>query len=614
MSADSKKEVLKSIRQRKYLNKSFDSMRADLLEYAKTYYGDRLKDFSEASMGGLLLDFAAYVGDVQSFYMDHQFSELDIETAVETDNIERHIRTSGVEIVGASPAVVRATFYVEVPATIVNNQYVPLEEAIPIIQEGSVFTADNGTSFNLVESIDFSARDRSGILRANIILGETRNGIPDTFIMSRAGICVSGEATYETFTIGNDFTPFREISLSNSNATEITSVTDTYGNVFYEVNALTQDVVYRGVSNGTEDEDDVQETLEIVPAPYRFTKAVDLSTRTTTLTFGGGSADSLHDDVIPDPSEFAIPLYGKKTFPRLVINPDNLLQTNTLGIATVNTTYTCHYRHGGGLSHNIEAGTLRDVTTLRMTFPGNPSPTVAAAIRSSTEVTNLERGSGGEDSPTIDELKERVPAQRNAQSRVVTKEDLLSRIYTMPSNFGRVFRAGIRPNQNNPLATQLFIISRNENKQLIISPDTLKKNLRIYLNSFRLLNDAIDILDARVLNLKLNFDIVTDPNSNKTLILQNILAKLKKYFDIKNFQIDQPIVINEITNLIFNHPGVVSVSKVEFVNISGTVNNRQYSDETFDVRGNTKKGIIIIPPGSIIEIRHPDVDIVGHAT
>jgi hypothetical protein len=73
MAADSKKDSLKSVRQRKFLNKSFDALRADLLEYAKIHYPDKIKDFSESSMGGLLLDLAAYVGDMQSFYFDHPY-------------------------------------------------------------------------------------------------------------------------------------------------------------------------------------------------------------------------------------------------------------------------------------------------------------------------------------------------------------------------------------------------------------------------------------------------------------------------------------------------------------------------------------------------------------
>ena len=149
--ADSKKEVLKSVRQRKYLNKSFDSMRADLLTYARTYYADKIQDFSEASLGGLFLDFAAFVGDSNSFYLDHQFSELDPETAVEPANIERMLRSAGVKIVGASPAIVTVTFFIEVPAELVNGSYRPREDCLPIVLEDTVLTSENVTSSFLLK-------------------------------------------------------------------------------------------------------------------------------------------------------------------------------------------------------------------------------------------------------------------------------------------------------------------------------------------------------------------------------------------------------------------------------------------------------------------------------
>ena len=79
---------LKAKKQRRYLNRDFDGFRKELLDYARTYFPDKIQDFSEASMGGLLLDFASYVGDNLSYYLDHQFHELNPLTAVEAKNID----------------------------------------------------------------------------------------------------------------------------------------------------------------------------------------------------------------------------------------------------------------------------------------------------------------------------------------------------------------------------------------------------------------------------------------------------------------------------------------------------------------------------------------------
>jgi len=180
------------------------------------------------------------------------------------------------------------------------------------------------------------------------------------------------------------------------------------------------------------------------------------------------------------------------------------------------------------------------------------------------KINNSNNASGGENAPSLDDLKLLIPAYRNAQSRIVTRQDLLARVYTMPSNFGRVFRASVRANPNNPLSSLLFILSRDSAGNLIVSPDSLKNNLTKYLNDFRMISDAVDILDAQVINLQLRFSVTVDENSNKTSVVQQAIAKLKDYFQIKNFQIDQVIAISDIQNIIYNTNGVMSITDLRF--------------------------------------------------
>ena len=610
---DSKKEILKQIKQRKYLNKDFAGFKQDLLDYARIHFPDQIKDFSDTSLGGMFLDLAAYVGDVQSFYLDHQFHELDSTTAVESRNIERHLRSAGVPIVGASPAVVEITVSLEVPADTSVSPPVPLQAALPIVNSGTTFASDGSISFELVDDMDFSEKSSDGILLASVkISKKDANNNPTAFILARKGIALSGTRQVESFSTG-DFEAFKRFALSKENVTEIISVVDSQGNQYYEVDYLTQDTVFKGMVNKNEDNELVKENLSLMLAPYRFTKTTNLQTRLTSLVFGGGSAASLDDDVVPDPSEFAMPLYGKKTFSRFTLNPGNLLKTTTFGAITPNSTITVEYRFGGGLNHNISSGAIRGVAILNVTFPTTVAPNIASFVRKSIDAVNILSAGGGEDAPAVDELKIRIPAIRASQSRIVNKEDLIARVYTMPSNFGRVYRASVRSNPNNPLATQLFIVSRDKQGQLVVSPDGLKKNLQKYLNSFRMISDAIDILDTQVINLKVEFSVVIDPTKNKKLVLQNIVSRLSKYFAAKHFEIDQPIILSDLNNLIYNNAGVISVTSINVKNLSGFVNGRDYSPSQFDVSTATVKGIVIPSPGSIFEIRYKKHDLVGSA-
>jgi hypothetical protein len=610
------KTNLTQIRQRRYLGRDFDSLRATLLDYARQYYPNQIQDFSDASVGGLFLDLAAYVGDNMSFYLDHLYGELNYDTATEIDSIERALINVNIPINGAAPATVRTTIYIEVP--VLNpDDVLPDVNLLPVIKEGSIFSSNSGVKFTLIEDVSFAISptdDGNYILNpdAQMSIGKVRSsdGAVLTYLLSLSGLCVSGQEIKEIFQLGG-FVPFRRFTLGSSNVTEIIKVYDDYGNTYYEVGSLTHDVVYKNVLNSSSDSALVKDGLRVIPAPYRFTKSNSLSTRETTITLGGGNANTLEDDIIPDPSEFAIAFPYSKTISRIPVNPEKLLTTNTLGIAASDTNLNVIYRSGGGLFHNVSPGTIRTINNINVVFPLNPSNSSSSKVKNSIEISNNERASGGEDPLTIDELVALIPGVKNSQERIVTKEDLLARVYTMPSNFGRVFRASIASNPNNPLATQLFIISRNTSQKLVTSPDTLKNNIKKYLNSYRMISDAIDILDARVVNLQLKFTVVVDPALNRSTVLVTILNKLQDQFNIKKMYIDQPIVISNVINTIFTVTGVIAVDNVQFINVSGYINNKEYSEVTHDIQNYTRRQMIFPPPGGIFEIRYPEIDIVA---
>lgn len=615
MGIDIKKKIKKE-KVRNFLAKDFNGFRAEILQYARTYFPDKIQDFTEASLGGLFLDMAAMVGDTMSFYLDHQFNELNPLTAVENDNILRHLRTAGVKITGSAPASVLVRFYIEVPAEKSSKGvYQPIHNTLPVILTGTTMESADGIVFNLVEDIDFSEKDDQSIYKARVTVSETNaDGTPATYIMSREALCVSGKETTETFTIGNSHVPFRKLVLKDVNITDIISVTDTQGNKYYQVETLSQDTVFKGILNIDDDGNLVPMNLEVAPCPRRYVSNFDPRTKLTTIQFGSGNADTMDDDIIPDPSKLSLDLYGKTTFSRFSIDPQSLLETHSLGVAPRNTKIIVTYRAGGGLSHNVAADSIRFIKVLNMDFRRNPSVSQADFVRSSTDVKNQQPARGGDRGATIDELRRRAPAARQMQSRIVTKQDMLTRIYTLPSKFGRIFRAGIRANPANPLATQIFVATRDKDGYLDIAPDALKLNLSTYLNEFRLISDAMDILDAQVINFSVKFGILTAPDTNKTAVVDTVIKKLTEILSIDNFQIDQPIVLDDIVNVIINTQGVVSLMSLDVQPVVGTVQGRSYGSSTFNFKNATKNRMIVGPPGSIFEMKYLEHDIIGTAT
>lgn len=619
MPIDTRRSITQIIKERKYLNKDFDSFRADLEEYARIYFPDRIQDFSANGFGGLLLELASYVGDVQSFYLDHQFGELNAETAVESKNLEKLLREAGVQIVGAAPAVLPVTFYVRIPVD-TDGSY--NKTALPIIKEGTTVNSNLSVQFQLIDDLDFTVTKSDGTPGTGIsyVIGDVdNNNNPANFIFSATGNCLSSVTTTESFPV-NGFEPFKRYTLQNRDVTDIISVIDSDGNNYYEVDYLTQDTVFKSVRNrnpastAAPTEQYVEANLEIQPAPFRFYRTTALATRLTTLTFGGGSGQTMNDDLVPDPSEAALPLYGRKNFSRFTIDPNNLLRTSTLGAIAPNVTITVTYRAGGGLSHNVPPQSIVDIATLLTEFPNNPSSAIAADVRASADANNNVSGAGGADAPTLDELRIQIPSARAAQSRIVSKEDLMARIYSLPANFGRVYRASIKNNPDNPNSALLYILCRNNLNQLILAPDLLKKNIAVYLNQYRMISDAIDILDGRIVNLQINYDITVDPTYSRQLVLQNVQSKLIQYFNVGNFQMDQPLILDDIRNIIYNNVGVLSVRGITATNVTGTVGDRVYSDVRYDITTNLiNNSILIPPPGGMFEIKYVDFDLVGRA-
>ena len=605
--SNTKKKIQNEIT-RKYVAKDFDGLKLDLLKYARVYYPNTMQDFSEASLGGLLLDLAAYVGDTMSFYTDHQFRELDPTTAIEATNIEKMAQNAGIKIGGAAPAVANVDFYIRVPVVEEDGILIPQTTALPVIKEGTVLSSKSGVQFFLIEDLDFNIRDSLEQLVARKTKIKNRNN-REYFILTLTGTCVSGQITTQKFTLNNSHVPFRTLTLNNGDVSTVLRVTDADNNEYYEVDSLSQDTVFKSFPNDNSIDDGVESNLAIIPAPYRFVTRTDIRTRQTRLKFGSGKAQSITDDGVPDPSDLALPLYGKKTMSRFSLDPAAMLDTKTLGISPKGTTINVTYRYGGGAAHNVSSKAINEVKTLNIVFNDAISGAVASEVRASIEVVNEQPAAGGANRPSIEEIRGLIPTARNLQSRIVTREDLLARLYLLPNEYGRIFRAGIVANPNNPLASILYVVSKDKNGRLSQSPDVLKKNISKYLNEFRMISDAIDILDVGVYNFRVNINIAVAPGVNKLEVTKSVLDKVKKHLSLNKMQVGQPIIESDLVNVIINTPGVLSLIDLRLTSLAGTVSGKTYSELEVNFDSIKSNGLFLPPAGGIFELRYPNSDV-----
>lgn len=610
--ANLKKEIKKN-KDVNYISRDFDSIRSDLVEYAKTHYPEKIQDFSENGIGGMFIDLAAYVGDSMSFYLNHQFGELNIETAIEEQNIERLIRSYGIKLTGASPAMAEIDISIRVPAIQGSAGYVPDYVYLPKIIGGTTFKSTVGPKFELLDTVDFNEKDASGNYIANFeTVVRDALGNPLTLKATMKGVCSSGLTYTEKFTSSDKFKPFQRYALKNGNVVELINVIDNSLNEYYEVESLAQDVVYKMHETLSPDKFLVPGTLNIIPAPYRFETIFSRKSLETSLMFGGGIEDTYDNDVLPDPSEIALPLYGdRKTFSKAAVDPNLLLRNRTLGIAPTNKVLTITYRAGGGLNHNVPSLSINSVDSIKFKFNQAALGSEALKVRNSLTVVNRIEARGGEDPPTLNELRSFASRAKFSQNRIVTSEDLISRIYTMPSNFGRVYRAGIYSSDTNPLASNLYVLSRNSKKQLIIPPDKLKQNLKLFLNKYRLISDAVDIINGSIVNVGVDFIIKAESNAVHQTVLQEVNKRLRSFFKIENFQIGQPLNRSNLALLILSTEGVSSLINLVIYSITGDFSGRKYSELYHPLDANNVDDIVYPPKGGIFELKYPSSDIKG---
>ena len=584
----------------KLTNRDFSSIKQDLINYAKVYYPDTYKDFNEASFGALMLDMVAYVGDMLSFYLDYQANESFIDSAIETKNIIKLAKQLGYKHPGAHASSGLCAFYITVDA----NSGAPASENVPILSKGSVFASAGGATFILVEDVDFSASS------ADIVVAEVNDdGQVTKFAYKAYGTVTSGKFVTELLTIG-DYEKFMRPPLSTKNITEVISVVDANGHEFFEVDNLSQNIVYKEVRNT------VDSTTEHAPyilremsVPRRYTVEHTIDGETF-LQFGYGSEANLKQDKFPDPTSVALNFHGKTYFSDSSFDPSVLLTTDKFGVVPAKGQMTVNMRVNSSDNVNSGIGTISTVVNPIFAFK---NPELSSASRSSIvtslEADNEEAITGQTKTITPEEIRIRAMDSYASQNRAVTRQDYLSLIYRMPSNFGSVKRANIVQDKKSIKRNlNLFVISEDSDGLLTEAASTVKNNLRSWLNKYKMINDTIDILDGRIANIAIQFEVLGEVNKNPNEILSVCLTALKNQYST-HFSFGEPFYISDIYRILNDLPEVLDTKIVSVISQYGT----NYSSTDYEAEANISSDgrFIKVPEDVVLEIKYPDVDIIG---
>jgi hypothetical protein len=586
----------------KYTSRDFQSIKNDLIEYSKRYYPDTFKDFNEASFGALMLDTVAYVGDMLSFYLDYQANESFLDTAVEFDNIVKLGRQLGFRFKGAPSTYGRVSLYIKVPAA--TNGLGPNYAYAPVLLKGTQFSSGGGAGFILNENVDFSDTN------LEVVVAEVNQttGLPSSYAIKAFGQVISGRVFEDIVSVG-DFEKFKRIRLAGRNVTDVLSVVDSEGHEYFEVEYLSQNIIYREVPNHDSNKVTTPFLLKPQVVPRRF--IVEQGRVDTFLQFGHGSEEELLVDTQIDPARVVLNMHGRNHVTDESFDPNKLLQTEKFGVAPANTTLRVIYRANTAGSANVAAESLTKIISPIFKFRDSESLVrrLKSSVITSMEVTNENPIVGSVSLPTSEELKRRIFDTFSSQNRAVTKQDYISLCYSMPSKFGAIKRANIvQDNDSFKRNLNLYVVSEAADESLVQANTTLKNNLKIWLNRYKMMNDSVDILDARIANIGINFVIVPEREKNKFDILATASAVLRSKMTTVG-DIGSPFYITDIYKILNDVDGVVDVVDVRIERKIGS----NYSTTHFRVQDNMSldKRYIMVPEDMILEVKFPSVDIQG---
>ena len=613
----------------KYLNKDFNSYKNQLIEFTQTYFPEKFNDFSEGNPGMMFLEMASYVGDVLSFYTDTQLRESFLTLAQDRENLYNLAYTLGYKpkITNASNTTLDITQLV--PSINNGGSYNPDYSYGLTINENSTFSSTEGPSFYIDRDVRFDFSSSFDPTEVSVYQYDSSNN-PEYYLLKKSVNAISAEIKSQTFTIGAP-EKFKILTLFDSDIISIESIIDSDGNEYTEVPYLAQDTIFEAIENTAANDPDLngfnQQTpylLKLKKVPRRFISRVKPDNKIE-IQFGAGTSDKADEQIIPNPDNIGLGIKDGRSKLDIAYDPSNFLYTKAYGQVPSNTTLTVTYLIGGGLDSNVNSNTITTNGILSISNNPNLNPSMLNFVKSTIQPSNPEAAKGGGAGDSIEDIRLNTAANFSAQQRTVTKDDYIIRTLSMPSKFGRIAKAYItqddqisplttEPNRiPNPLALNLYTLGYNADKQLSTLNTATKTNLSTYLEQYRMLTDAINIKDAFIINFGIDFEITVFKNFNNQKVLLECISELQNYFSIDKWQINQPIIISDVKNLIGGIKGVQTVEDIKFINKSGLFLG--YSQYKYSFQKATRKEVIYpsMDP-SIFELKYPNTDIKGRVT
>jgi hypothetical protein len=213
------------------------------------------------------MEMSAYIGDVLSFYLDNQIQETFAQYARQENNLYSLAYMLGYKPKVTGAATVTVDFYQKIPLT---GDKPDLTYAVYIPNNAVLSSNVAGASnFLLTSPVDFSISSIKDPTEITSVPPTTPGGPVEYYLLKKTREAISGVVQTKTFTFGTA-QRFQTIEINDSNIIQILDVTDSDGNLWYEVPYLAQEMIVDSITNTETDSGEVPYLLQLKKAHRRF--------------------------------------------------------------------------------------------------------------------------------------------------------------------------------------------------------------------------------------------------------------------------------------------------------------------------------------------------------
>ena len=207
---------------------------------------------------------------------------------------------------------------------------------------------------------------------------------------------------------------------------------------------------------------------------------------------------------------------------------------------------TIGYRTGGGSAGNIPAQTL---TSLVSSLPFVSS------------VTNAAEFSGGADAPSIDQVRNLIPASLKTLERAVAASDYSD---ILLANFSQVFAASTEPNTTTAgVDINIYVVPQGTGIPKITDNPVLLNTLSNFIDIRKMVTTQFQILNAYGVDVLLTLEVHVSDTASQSTVSQDIQTALANFFSLTTGGVSgsgigfaENILVNNIADVIETVQGI----------------------------------------------------------